>query len=89
MGREAQPNHKPLTDHLPELAIFRRALRRVDWEAYGRIMKKGERHADSISSFPDPTTAVFLAILIENEKAIQALKREMILRGYVEEGMKD
>ena len=61
----------------------------MDWEAYGRIMKKMKRHDDACSNAPsfDPAAALFLCVLIENEKVIQALKREMVLRGYVEEGM--
>ena len=63
----------------------------MDWEAYERIMKKAERHADTVStsSLPHHSEAVFLCILLENEKEIRALKREMALRGYVEEGMED
>lgn len=91
MDGKALTNPKALADHLPELTYFRRALRRVDWEVYGRIMEKVTRHEDAYSNSPsfDPAVALFLCVLIENEKEIQALKREMILRDYVEEGMED
>jgi len=86
MDGEVLPNPKALTDHLPELAIFRRALRRVDWDSYDRIMKKVKRHEDACLNSPsfDPAAALFLCVLIENEKEIQALKREIAVRTHEE-----
>ena len=58
----------------------------MDWEAYDRIMKKVKRHADACLNSPtfDPAAALFLCVLIENEKEIMALKRQIGVRTYEE-----
>jgi hypothetical protein len=59
-----------------ELSVFRRALRGEDRFAFDSLMNKARAHASSCTVAPllEPTDAVFLSILVEQEKEISALK---------------
>jgi hypothetical protein len=62
-----------------ELSAFRRALRGEDRNAFDSLMNQARQHASSCTVAPllDPMEAVFLSILIEQQKEINSL-REML-----------
>jgi hypothetical protein len=57
-----------------ELSAFRRALRGNDREAFDSLMNKARAHASSCTVAPllEPMDAVFLSILVEQEKEINS-----------------
>jgi len=59
-----------------ELSVFRRALRGEDKAAFDSLMNKARQHASSCTIAPllDPMDAVFLSILVEQEKEINSLR---------------
>jgi hypothetical protein len=59
-----------------ELSPFRRALRGEDRAVFDSLMNKARAHASSCTVAPllDPMDAVFLSILIEQEKQINSLR---------------
>jgi hypothetical protein len=59
-----------------ELSDFRRALRGEDRLAFDSLMNKAREHASSCTVVPthDPMHAIFLYILVEQEKEINSLK---------------
>jgi len=61
---------------IEELSPFRRALRGEDRNAFDSLMNKAREHASSCTVVPtlDPMDAMFLSILVEQEKEINALK---------------
>jgi hypothetical protein len=58
-----------------ELTDFRRALRGEDRAAFDSLMNKARIHASSCTVVPtlDPMEAMFLSILVEQEKEIRSL----------------
>jgi hypothetical protein len=66
-----------LEDNIVEdLSVFRRALRGEDRLAFDSLMNKARAHASSCTVAPllELMDAVFLSILVEQEKEINALK---------------
>jgi hypothetical protein len=61
---------------IEELSAFRRALRGEERAAFDSLMNKARAHASSCTVVPilDPMHAIFLSILVEQEKEINALK---------------
>jgi hypothetical protein len=59
-----------------ELAVFRRALRGEDRNAFDSIMNMARKHASSSTVTPmlDPMESMFLSILIEQQKEINRMK---------------
>jgi hypothetical protein len=59
-----------------DLSVFRRALGGEDKVAFDNLMNKARAHASSCTVTPmlEPMDAVFLSILVEQEKEINALK---------------
>jgi hypothetical protein len=59
-----------------ELSDFRRVLRGDDRAAFDSLMNKAREHASSCTVVPtlDPMHAVFISILVEQEKEINSLK---------------
>lgn len=58
---------------------FRRALRKDDRELFDRIINKARMHS-SASLFNvriDPTESIFMSILLEQEKEILKLRKEL------------
>ena len=59
-----------------ELSDFRRALRGEDRIAFDSLMNKARVHASSCTVVPtlDPMHAIFLSILVEQQKEISSLR---------------
>jgi hypothetical protein len=79
MGRTVPSFRMLLEGIIEELTVFRRALRGEDKAAFDGLMNKARSHASSCMVTPlfDPMDAVFLSILVEQEKEINSL-REML-----------
>jgi cephalosporin-C deacetylase-like acetyl esterase len=62
---------------IAELSDFRRALRGEDRAAFDSLMNKAREHASSCTVVPtlEPMDAVFLSILVEQEKEIISLRK--------------
>lgn len=76
MGRTIPSFRMMLEGIVEELSAFRRALRGEDRFAFDSLMNKARAHASSCTVAPllEPMDAVFLSILVEQEKEINALK---------------
>ena len=76
MGRTVPSFRMLLEGIIKELSDFRRALRGNDRAAFDRLMNKAREHASSCTVVPtlDPMHAIFISILVEQEKEINALK---------------
>jgi hypothetical protein len=76
MGRTVPSFRMLLEEMIVELSIFRRALRGEDKAAFDSIMNKAREHASSCTVAPtlDPMDAVFLSILIEQQKETNSLR---------------
>jgi hypothetical protein len=83
MGRTIPSFRMMLEGIVEELSSFRRALRGEDRFAFDRLMNKARAHASSCTVAPllEPMDAVFLSILVEQEKEISEL-RESVNAGY-------
>ncbi len=79
MGRTVPSFRMQLEEIILELSVFRKALRAEDKDAFDRLMNMARKHASSCTVAPtlDPMDAVFLSILIELEKEINILRREL------------
>jgi hypothetical protein len=62
---------------IEELSDFRRALRGEDKVAFDSLMNKAREHASSCTVVPtlDPMHAIFLSILVEQEKELISLNK--------------
>lgn len=62
---------------IAEWREFRKALRTKDREAFDALMKKARQHASAASNAArsNPTEAMIMAILVEQEKDLRDLKR--------------
>ena len=79
MGRTV-PSFRMLLDSIIlELADFRRTMRRRDREAFDRIMDMAREHASAsaVAAALDPMDTIVLSILIEQQKQIDDLKRDL------------
>ena len=78
MGRTL-PTFRMLLQMLEvQWAPYRRALRIEDREAFDAVMDKARRHA-SASSFmvdSDPMDALFMSVLVEQERELLELRRK-------------
>lgn len=76
MGRTVLSFRMLLEEITVELSVFRRALRGEDKAAFDSLMNKARNHASSCTVAPtlDPMDAVFLSILIEQQKEINSLR---------------
>jgi hypothetical protein len=76
MGRTIPSFRMMLEGIVEELSAFCRALRDEDKFAFDRLMNKARAHASSCTVAPllEPMDAVFLSILVEQEREINALK---------------
>jgi hypothetical protein len=61
---------------IEELSTFRRALRGEDRNTFDSLMNKAREHASSCTVAPllDPMDAIFLSILVEQQKEISSLR---------------
>jgi len=76
MGRTV-PSFRMLLERIIEdLSVFKRALRGEDKLAFDGLMNKAREHASSCTVTPllEPMDAVFLSILVEQEKEIISLR---------------
>ncbi|KAB2946435.1 MAG: hypothetical protein OI860_00215 (plasmid) [Candidatus Methanoperedens sp.] len=62
-----------------ELSPFRRALRGEDRNVFDSLMNKARGHASSCTVVPllDPMEAIFLSILVEQQKEISSLREAL------------
>ena len=84
MGRTV-PSFRMLFEEIViELSVFKRALRGEDKIAFDSLMNKAREHASSCTVTPmlEPMDAVFLSILVEQEKEIISLRN--LLSDYQE-----
>ncbi|MCX9028515.1 MAG: hypothetical protein OIN86_10095 [Candidatus Methanoperedens sp.] len=65
-----------LEEIIVELSIFRKALHGEDRAAFDSLMNKARKHASSCTVAPtlDSMDAVFLSILVEQEKELNSLQ---------------
>ncbi len=83
MGRTVPSFRMLLEGIVEELSAFRRALRGNDRAAFDSLMNMARQHASSCTVTPlfDPIDAVFLSILIEQQKEINALREALSTDG--------
>ena len=79
MGRTIPSFRMLLEEIVMELSVFRRALRGEDKVAFDSLMNKARSHASSctVTLLLEPRYAVFLSILVEQEKEIITLRRSL------------
>ncbi len=79
LGRTVPSFRMQLEEIILELSVFRRALRGDEKEAFDSLMNKARKHASSCTVAPtlDPMDAVFLSILIEQQKEINSLREAL------------
>lgn len=76
MGRTVPSFRMLLEGIIEDLSVFKRALRGEDKLAFDGLMNKAKEHASSCTVTPllEPMDAVFLSILVEQEKEIISLR---------------
>ena len=76
MGRTVPSFRILLEEIIQELSVFRRALRGEDKAAFDTLMNRAREHASSCTVAPalDPMDAVFLSILVEQQKELNSLQ---------------
>ena len=79
MGRTVLPFNQVLEQEFRSWAKFRRALRKEDQEAFDALFGAAKYHvaAASYASQLNPLEAIFLSILLEHQKALDALKARL------------
>lgn len=79
MGRTVPSFRVLLEEIILELSVFRRALHGEEKIAFDSIMNKARKHASSCTVAPtlDPMDAIFLSILVEQEKELISLREGM------------
>lgn len=79
MGRTVPSFRMLFEEIVMELSVFRRALRGEDKVAFDSLMNKARAHASSCRVTPmlEPMDAVFLSILMEQEKEIISLRQSI------------
>jgi hypothetical protein len=80
MGRTVPSFRMLLEGIIGELSDFRRALRGEDRLVFDSLMNKAREHASSCTVVPtlDPMHAIFLSILVEQEKEISSLREDYV-----------
>jgi hypothetical protein len=79
VGRTQKTTTQLILDELSAFSGFRRALRRGDQQLFDRLFASARRHTAAIgqANHSLPFEAVLLAMLIEQAKEIEKLKREL------------
>lgn len=79
MGRTVLPFNQVLEQEFASWAKFRRALRKEDQEAFDALFGAAKYHvaAASYASQLNPLEAIFLSILIEHQKILDALQARL------------
>ena len=77
MGRSVPTYRMTIEQVIVQWSDFKRALRYEDKEIFNKIMDKARTHSSAASYqvSSDPVETMFLAILIEQEKEIEKLKK--------------
>ena len=85
MGRTVPSFRMLLEGIVEELSAFRRALRGEDRNAFDSLMNKARQHASSCTVAPllDPMDAVFLSILVEQQREINSLRVALSAEGRI------
>jgi hypothetical protein len=87
MGRTVPSFRMLLEEIVLDLSVFKRALRGEDKIAFDSLMNKARSHASSctVAFMLEPIDAVFMSILVEQEKEIISLRQSLqispILKG--------
>jgi len=86
MGRTVLPFSQALEREYDDWKKFRRALRREDQQVLDRLFDQARIHvqAGSYASRPWPLETIMVSILLEQEKELAELRRE--LSSFKEEG---
>ncbi len=76
MGRTVMSIVQAFQQELESWGKFRRALARSDQEAFDRLFQYARKHAAEASyvARPTPFEAVVMAVLLEQEKALQEIR---------------
>jgi hypothetical protein len=85
MGRTVPSFRNLFEEIIVELSVFRRAMRGEDKAAFDILMNKAREHASSCSVAPllEPMDAVFLSILVEQQKELNSLREALnVPAGY-------
>jgi hypothetical protein len=79
MGRTVRTYRTVLEDLVDEWQGFRKALRKEDRAAFDRLMEKARTHASAASYDirADPLESLFMAILLEQEKEFERLRKKL------------
>jgi hypothetical protein len=79
MGRTLPTFNMYLEGQIGEWGPFRRALRREDREAFDRLFAFAKRHMAEAAAAarPVPFDSMLMAILLEQQKTIDALQRRL------------
>jgi hypothetical protein len=85
MGRTVPTFRAALEDAIRRWDGYRRALRQGDREAFDRMMDACRLHssASGQATRPDPLEAMFMSILLEHQRKLEALeaKVDRVLEG--------
>jgi hypothetical protein len=85
MGRTVPTFRAALEDAIKKWDGYRRALRQRDREAFDRMMDACRLHssASGQATRPEPLEAMFMSILLEHQRKLEALEAELdrILKG--------
>lgn len=78
MGRTQQTTTQIILDEQSAFSAFRRALRRGDQHLFDRLFASARKHTAAIgqANHSLPFEAVMLAMLIEQAREIEELKRD-------------
>jgi hypothetical protein len=87
MGRTVPTFRSALEDAIKRWDGYRRTLRQRDREAFDRMMDACRLHssASGQATRPEPLEAMFMSILLEHQRKLEALEAEL---GRILEGMK-
>jgi hypothetical protein len=79
VGRTQLTTTQIILDEISAFSSFRRALRRSDQHLFDRLFASARKHTAAIgqANHSLPFEAVLLAMLIEQAREIEALKREI------------
>ncbi len=87
MGRTVLPFNQILQDEFASWGRFRRALRKEDQEALDALFAAAKQHvaAAAYASRLSPLEAILVAVLIEHQKTLDALRRRLAGPGALPE----
>jgi hypothetical protein len=89
MGRTVPTFRAALEDAIKKWDGYRNALRREDRELFDRMMDACRLHSSACGQAirPDPLEAMFMSILLEHQRRLEALeaKVDRILEGMKQE----